>query len=129
MASNIESDIDAELAEFNDRMVRHNLTPTWAYYQELVSPFPMPGYEAYLWKADLLDEVVRTAERLVDLERGGERRSFEVVSDSPSGPTVVIQRSVVASCVCSSVFRSCSDRISRSRSSRSRALRSTICRL
>ncbi len=80
MASNIDDEIEAELSAFNDEMLRHNLTPTWAYYQELVSPFPMPSYKAYLWKADLLDHVIRRAEELVDLERGGERRSFEVVN-------------------------------------------------
>ena len=72
--------IEAELREFNDEMVKLNLTPTWAYYQELVAPQPVPGYSAYLWKADLLDHVIRRAGDLVDLERGGERRSFEVVN-------------------------------------------------
>jgi gentisate 1,2-dioxygenase len=73
-------DADAELRRFNDDMVRMNLTPTWAYYTELVSKMPAPSYRAYLWKAALLDFVMERAGRLVDLARGGERRSFEVVN-------------------------------------------------
>jgi gentisate 1,2-dioxygenase len=73
-------DIDAELRRFNDEMVRLNLTPTWAYYTELVSKMPVPSYRAYLWKADLLEYVMSRAAKLVDLARGGERRSFEVVN-------------------------------------------------
>jgi gentisate 1,2-dioxygenase len=72
--------LDRELADFNERMVRHNLTPTWAYYPELVAKAPPVSYKPYLWKSDLLWQVVRTAGQLVDLERGGERRSFEVVN-------------------------------------------------
>ena len=72
--------IDAELSRFNDELVRHNLTPTWEYYSELVSKEPIPSYRAYLWKAGLLNYVVERAGELVDLERGGERRSFEVVN-------------------------------------------------
>ena len=72
MASNIDGGIEAELEAFNDRMVKHNLTPTWAYYQDLVSVEPMPSYKAYLWKAALLEYVVSRAAELVDLERGGD---------------------------------------------------------
>ena len=80
MATDIDDKIEAELNAFNDQLVKHNLTPTWAYYQELVSMEPMPSYKAYLWKAELLEYVVGRAAELVDLERGGERRSFEVVN-------------------------------------------------
>ena len=80
MASNIDDRIEAELNAFNDQLVKHNLTPTWAYYQELISKEPTPSYKAYLWKAALLEHVVSRSAELVDLERGGERRSFEVVN-------------------------------------------------
>ena len=80
MATNVDDRIEAELNAFNDQLVKHNLTPTWAYYQELVSMEPMPSYKAYLWKAALLEYVVSRSAELVDLERGGERRSFEVVT-------------------------------------------------
>ena len=71
---------DRELADFNDWMVRHHLTPTWAFYQALVSKDPPVGYGPYLWKSDLLHHVLARAGKLVDLARGGERRSFEVVN-------------------------------------------------
>ena len=80
MTIDADDKIEAELNAFNDQLVKHNLTPTWAYYQELVTMEPMPSYKAYLWKAELLDYVVGRAAELVDLERGGERRSFEVVN-------------------------------------------------
>lgn len=80
MATEIGDNIEAELGAFNDELVKLNLTPTWAYYSELVAPAPTPSYRAYLWQADLLDYVVRRSGELVDLERGGERRSFEVVN-------------------------------------------------
>ncbi len=80
MATNVDDKIEAELSAFNDQLVKHNLTPTWAYYQELVSIEPRPSYKAYLWQAELLDYAVGRAAELVDLERGGERRSFEVVN-------------------------------------------------
>ena len=80
MTAHDNDTLDAELARFNEEMVGLNLTPTWAYYQELVGPVPAPSYRAYLWKAALLDYVVERAGELVDLERGGERRSFEVVN-------------------------------------------------
>lgn len=72
--------LDRELERFNDRMVEHNLTPTWAYYPELVAMEPPVAYRPYLWKSRLLEQVVGTAGELVDLNRGGERRSFEVVN-------------------------------------------------
>ena len=80
MADNPHHNIDAELAAFNDELVKYNLTPTWACYQELVGKLPAPSYKAYLWQAGLLDHFVERAAELVDLERGGERRSFEVVN-------------------------------------------------
>lgn len=80
MATEHDDAIEAELRQFNDEMIGLNLTPTWAYYQDLVSMEPIPDYSAYLWKGALLDYVVERAAKLVDLERGGERRSFEVVN-------------------------------------------------
>lgn len=68
------------LEEFQERMVRHHLTPTWAYYQQLVSTTPQICYRPYLWQGGLLAAVVKDAGELVDLARGGERRSFEVVN-------------------------------------------------
>lgn len=80
MATSIPRNWEAELSEFNDRMVRHHLTPTWAYYSELVAKEPPVAYRPYLWKSELLWKVVHKSGELVDLERGGERRSFEVVN-------------------------------------------------
>jgi gentisate 1,2-dioxygenase len=71
---------ERELAEFNDWMVQHNLTPTWAFYQQLVAKVPPVTYGPYLWQSKMLWHVLERAGRLVDLERGGERRSFEVVN-------------------------------------------------
>jgi len=71
---------ERELSEFNDWMVQHHLTPTWAYYAALVSKEPNVAYGPYLWKADMLGSVIKRAGELVDLARGGERRSFEVVN-------------------------------------------------
>jgi gentisate 1,2-dioxygenase len=69
-----------ELEDFNARVVGHHLTPTWAFYPELVAKSPPVSYRAYLWKADLLWNVLNRAGELIDLARGGERRSFEVVN-------------------------------------------------
>ena len=84
MATDVDDRIEAELNAFNDQLVKHNLTPTWAYYQELVSMEPMPSYKAYLWKAALLEYVVSRAAELVDLERGGERRAPSPRKSKPS---------------------------------------------
>ena len=80
MATNLGDNWEAELNAFNDEVVKLNLTPTWAYYTELVAKSPQPIYGPYLWKKPLLDYVLKRAGDLVDLERGGERRSFEVVN-------------------------------------------------
>jgi gentisate 1,2-dioxygenase len=71
---------ERELTALNDWMVQHNLTPTWAYYAAMITKEPKVAYGPYLWKADMLWDVIRRAGELVDLARGGERRSFEVVN-------------------------------------------------
>lgn len=81
MATKMQDELDRELERFNDEMVgKLNLTPTWKYYPELVGKQPNPKYNAYLWKKALLEHVIARAGELVDLNRGGERRSFEVVN-------------------------------------------------
>ena len=79
-ANAAEISLDEALQAFDEELINLNLTPTWSYYAELVSKQPLPRYKPYLWKAQLLDWVVARAGELVDLERGGERRSFEVVN-------------------------------------------------
>lgn len=72
---------DRELAELNEQMMNElHLTPTWHCYTEMVPKAPKISYKPYLWKKDLLDYVIGRAGELVDLNRGGERRSFEVVN-------------------------------------------------
>jgi gentisate 1,2-dioxygenase len=61
-------------------MVNHHLTPTWAYYSSLVPKEPKVSYQPYLWKWELMHHYLMRAGDLVDIERGAERRSFEVVN-------------------------------------------------
>lgn len=61
-------------------MDRVHLTPTWVYAPKLVPKEPPVSYKPYLWKWDLLYRILLQAGELVSIERGGERRSMEVVN-------------------------------------------------
>ncbi|MBI3092564.1 MAG: cupin domain-containing protein [Candidatus Tectomicrobia bacterium] len=80
MASRTEASRDVELERLNAELLKQNLTPTWAYYTSLITPQPKVSYAPYLWKWEVLLHYLRRAGELVDLERGAERRSFELVN-------------------------------------------------
>lgn len=73
-----------EAGEAHNRLLaemdRVHLTPTWVYAPELVPKNPPVTYKPHLWKWDLLHRILMRAGELVSIERGGERRSMEVVN-------------------------------------------------
>jgi gentisate 1,2-dioxygenase len=68
------------LTQLHAEMERVHLTPTWVYAPKLVPKDPPVTYKPYLWKWDLLYRILMRAGELVAIERGGERRSMEVVN-------------------------------------------------
>lgn len=69
-----------ELSGFLADLQTHCLTPTWIYARDFTPVVPPVSYAPYLWKWEMFREKLERAQRLIPIEKGGDRRSMEVVN-------------------------------------------------
>lgn len=79
-------DVEVALTQLYDDVGASALQPLWSQVANLMPATPQPETLAWLWPGEVMRALALRAERLVTVERGGERRVLALANPGLGGP-------------------------------------------